>query len=41
MKRWLNLAIDASFPVMFSPGAIGILRCVSCFGVGGVMLTAH
>ncbi|OAL52613.1 phosphoglycerate mutase [Pyrenochaeta sp. DS3sAY3a] len=25
MKRWLNLSLDASLPVMYSPGAIGIL----------------
>lgn len=29
MKRWLKLSLDASLPVMFSPGAIGILRHVS------------
>ncbi len=28
MKRWLKLSLDASLPVMFSPGAIGILRHV-------------
>ncbi|KAI4671319.1 uncharacterized protein J4E88_009353 [Alternaria novae-zelandiae] len=25
LKRWLGLPLDASFPVMYSPGAIGVL----------------